>query len=69
MPASCPKEDPVPFRRVWCLFELYTAITLGAKVIMVSGLVRVHGQIDTLIHCFTYYVYIAYPFLSQAFPT
>jgi hypothetical protein len=26
----------VPFRRVWCLFELYTAITLGAKVIMVS---------------------------------
>jgi hypothetical protein len=27
-------KDPVPFRRVWCLFELYTAITLGAKVIM-----------------------------------
>ena len=31
-----PWHDPVPFRRVWCLFELYTAITLGAKIIMVS---------------------------------
>lgn len=31
-----PWDDPVPFRRVWCLFELYTAITLGAKIIMVS---------------------------------
>jgi hypothetical protein len=29
-----PWQDPVPFRRVWCLFELYIAITLGAKVIM-----------------------------------
>ena len=31
-----PWHDPVPFRRVWCLFELYTAITLDAKIIMVS---------------------------------
>jgi hypothetical protein len=29
-----PWQDPVPFRRVWCLFELYIAITLSAKVIM-----------------------------------
>jgi hypothetical protein len=29
-----PWQDPVPFRRVWCLFELYVAITLGAKIIM-----------------------------------
>ena len=27
-----PWQDPVPFRRVWCLFELYIAITLSAKV-------------------------------------
>ena len=31
-----PWEDPVPFRRVWCLFEMYTAIKLGANIIMVS---------------------------------
>jgi hypothetical protein len=29
-----PWDEPVPFRRVWCLFELYTAMQLGAKVIM-----------------------------------
>ena len=31
-----PWHDPVPFRRVWCLFELYIAMTLNAQVIMVS---------------------------------
>jgi hypothetical protein len=29
-----PWADPVPFRRVWCLFELYIAMTLKAQVIM-----------------------------------
>ena len=27
-----PWQDPVPFRRVWCLYELHTAFTLGAQV-------------------------------------
>jgi hypothetical protein len=29
-----PWQDPVPFRRMWCLFEMYIAITLGAKISM-----------------------------------
>jgi hypothetical protein len=29
-----PWHEPVPLRRVWCLFELYTAIALNAQVIM-----------------------------------
>jgi hypothetical protein len=28
-----PWQDPVPFRRVWCLFELYIATTLCANAI------------------------------------
>jgi hypothetical protein len=35
-----PWHDPVPFRRVWCLFELYIAMTLNAQVIMVSRIGR-----------------------------
>jgi hypothetical protein len=28
-----PWQDPVPFQRVWCLFELYIATTLSANAI------------------------------------
>jgi hypothetical protein len=35
-----PWHDPVPFRRAWCLFELYIAMTLKAQVIMVSRIGR-----------------------------
>ena len=38
-------EDPVPFRRVWCLFEMYTAIELGANIIMVSVPVALRTQV------------------------
>jgi hypothetical protein len=29
-----PWTDPIPFRRVWCLFELHTALELGATIFM-----------------------------------
>jgi hypothetical protein len=56
-----PWQDPVPFRRVWCLFEMHTAITLGAKVIMVSGLGMEYSRTAS-------YTYM-HTFLPPAFPT
>ena len=44
---SHPWHDPVPFRRVWCLFEMYTAIKLGANIIMVSVPVAFRTKILT----------------------
>ena len=30
-----PWHDPMTFRRVWCLYELFTAFELGAEVLFV----------------------------------
>jgi hypothetical protein len=49
-----PWQDPVPFRRVWCLFELYTAISLGAKVVMVSGLEMGYSCILSYTHAHSF---------------
>jgi hypothetical protein len=49
-----PWQDPVPFRRVWCLFELYTAISLGAKVVMVSGLEMEYSCILSYTHAHSF---------------